>query len=398
MPINYLINNIDLFRTFLNNTAHSSSIDFMCRNKEDQTVFSQIISLGDYEITKIILSHSSLSTETRAELLNATDKNQNTPLIIACLSNSLNIIKLLLTTNLININHTNLDGKSALTILIENDNYDTFNYIITTHSDSINLNNQDFFGNTLSMLALKLKKLKFVSLLESKPQVTYNQLNNMGQSFISILVSTKNPTPLIRTYSSISTLTPTSNPNITNFMSQFPNCYESLMTTALNPTDKTPTPTSIDYDTLLTDILKKEAVDISTPNKFGHTPLLITCMHYDMRAFNALIHSTHKLTPDPKCITFLKKEAEKYFNQLKCNDFDFEEESILDDQMSQQDPDDWESMNFNCNSKPKLSTIYAPSTRAQCVSRYDKSLSNDNIMKKYDIILYFIKSLGLDMN
>ena len=424
LPIHHIVstNNTDLLRMCLNNNAIATTIDFTSKNKTGQTILNQIIFQNDFQTTEIIVTHcnQNLEAEQCIKLYNEPDKTKNTPFLYACKNKAFNIVKLLLDTNQININHTNCDNKSALTILMENDTFDIFSYVLNNTSN-IDYNAQDIFGNTLSMQALKQNKLNFVSFLESIPQVTYNQINNLGQSFISILITTKHKQSTSSFLSPLSSLSSLSSPSpsllspkpelnsnnyLTSFLSQYPNCFDALLNPFQERTPSLPQPNQ--YDIILSDVLTHNDVDISTSDKFKNSPLSLACKYYDITTFNALISYTTFTGPDPKCQLYLKREAEKLSQLLNCNNDDDDDEAYQSQgpsrpQESQEsETDDWEGVAYNKNNTMNMVNSYSnrlstikPTYPTKSSILYDKMpYSNEQTIKKYEIVIYFMQSLS----
>ena len=126
-------------------------VDHEVCDENQRNAIHHVVLNGHYECLEVLLFE--IPRDKLGEAINALDKDQSTPLILAASVGRVDILKQLMETYLVDYFSLNCCGQSALTLAIENGHVDCVEYLLTL--EHISIYQQDFDEFTAYDVATK---------------------------------------------------------------------------------------------------------------------------------------------------------------------------------------------------------------------------------------------------
>jgi len=156
--------------------------------ENDETILHILIKNRDIEIIKCIVE-SKKSID-----FNATDVEGNSPLILACKTKQVEIVKMLIDIPNVNVNQRHKTGQNILHYLCGElyDQYDPEIFQSIIDCERLDINAQDYDGDTALMTACKNESKEAVVLLIKNEMVDTDLSNNAGQTPYDKAIASEN--------------------------------------------------------------------------------------------------------------------------------------------------------------------------------------------------------------
>lgn len=301
--IMHALGNPNMLQELLKNKEIDLSISNLCGNNP----VSYCVQSGYDDSLKLLISYmkDNYTKDKSREILNHKNFVLQSPLMIAVESMSVNSVKFLLHTKLIDINDTNYEGKTALLYSIEHDLTEITELLLATKD--ININFADSYGNTPIVRSIESGNHKLILSLLSK-MAELNIVDSIGRSPLLHALMLKYSSPKLISARSHNDFVPFDHGFVGGTYAEFSSCFKDPdfignngpeMFAKKNKIDVTNKSNSSLYDVIVSKLIQSDNADINMSDIQGQTPMMLICNNEDVFLFNMLI-SNNKYDPHKK--------------------------------------------------------------------------------------------------
>lgn len=156
--------------------TYCSNLDVSIKNKKGESAFSLSLKLQNRSLIEVLMNHPSFD-------FSFFDSNNNNLLMLYSIVNDTEIIEKILAKNIGLLNHVNNKNENALIIATKLRNKDVVNILLDY--DDININQQDYLGNTAIHYAVQMK-CKFIIKALIFSHADINLKNKEGKSALDL--------------------------------------------------------------------------------------------------------------------------------------------------------------------------------------------------------------------
>lgn len=272
-PLLYAIKNNDIDKVSF--IVSQPNINIMVNNLHGQNAFMMVIEQSNYEHLAILIDQFK-THELFKVIINQSNKNNETPILLATKNNHTELFKIIYDHG-VNLNCVDINGNSLLHYAIKNNNNEIFELLV--NDVTINVNIQDYDGMTPLMLCINNNDADKIYRLLNCEKLDLNVVNNLGQNVIDIVIKQK--------YSTIKINKPIELFGSNHYKDGFAHldeCYEMLATGNNNNTNNT-----CDHDDLIKLFIQKN-INLNNFDINNKSILTYVIDNDDCDLFNVLLN------------------------------------------------------------------------------------------------------------
>lgn len=297
--ITHCLNSPKILNAILTFTEADLEIVNLCGN----TSVSYCIQNSNAESLDVLIKYmkNNYNKNKIQKILNMKNILTDTPLLLGIKSENIKIVKMLLSTGLIDCNVSSFDNKSALMLAIEKNMTDVCNMLLEV--DSIDYNFGDKFGSTPISKAIELDNFKIIFSLLNK-NVNINHINPIGRTpllqslllkykksnFIAPIAPIKSMRPVNQVGGCSSDLFTEFNEQLPfgSYINNFSSGPESFMKFANFTKSNLNKPSQL-HNVIISKLIQLDLFNINTSDLQGNTPFMLICENNDVFLFDMLL-------------------------------------------------------------------------------------------------------------